>query len=329
MKTIAPLLLLIAAWGGPLVAQGAPRVLLIPLVGDSIFPEGIAGNQLTGELFVGSAGRGGIQRIADGRAEWFVPPGERGLRAVVGLATDESRHRLLAVSQTFLVNGQFNSDPRDLPEIIAFDTESHALIGRWEVPFDGAPHFLNDIAVDRSGTAYITDSFSPTIWRLTPGAGALERFVEHGAFQPQAGFNLNGIVVTPDGSALIASIPGRNAAFFRIDLATREVSRVAVTGSHAGGDGLVFVTANRMLAVLNGLTVIQFNTDFSSATAAALTGSWGNSLDFPTTAAVAGNRLWVVNSQLDHYVPFFGVDQPHREPFTVAGIDLKDLVAPN
>ncbi len=43
-------------------------------------------------------------------------------------------------------------------------------------------------------------------------------------------------------------------------------------------------------------------------------------LDVPTTAAVLHDRLWVVNSQLDHFVELLGNDDPPQLPFEIIGI---------
>ena len=61
--------------------------------------------------------------------------------------------------------------------VFAFGTDTGRLVRRFDT---GAGGFVNDLALDRSGNVYITDSFRPVVWRISaadvrPGAPAPAR----------------------------------------------------------------------------------------------------------------------------------------------------------
>jgi len=63
-----------------------------------------------------------------------------------------------------------------------------------------APILLNDLAFDKQGNLYITDSFEATIWRVPPGGGAPQVWYSSAAIDGP--FGPNGIRVHPDSDRL-------------------------------------------------------------------------------------------------------------------------------
>src|SRR5918995_3003661 len=182
---------------------GGGRVFPLPAGGG--FPEGVAYDAATGDFYVGSTIDGTIYRgnVETGTVEVFLPGGSG--RVAVGLALDEN-------GRLFVAGGETGA-------VAVYDTATGQLL--LEVANGLAPNtFLNDVAIAPDGIAYITDSFNPLLFRIAataipPGLGtpapapttdALESFVDFtttGFDLVQAGFNANGIVVTPDGRFLL------------------------------------------------------------------------------------------------------------------------------
>ncbi len=77
---------------------------------------------------------------------------------------------------------------------IDVDTEEQTTYGAPFFPFFSspfnhpAPYLINDLAFDKEGYLYVTDSFQATIWRVPPGGGAPEIWFHHpsidGVFGP-------------------------------------------------------------------------------------------------------------------------------------------------
>jgi sugar lactone lactonase YvrE len=67
---------------------------------------------------------------------------------------------------------------------------------------------INDIAFDRAGNAYITDSWQATIWKVAAGGGAPEVWFQTWRFNSSLlGFiGVNGIRLHPDGTRLFVSV---------------------------------------------------------------------------------------------------------------------------
>ena len=72
------------------------------------------------------------------------------------------------------------------------------------MPFD-APALPNDVAFDDAGNAYVTDSLQATIWRVPPGGGEAEIWFQDVRLAT-AFIGVNGIKVSPDGTALFISV---------------------------------------------------------------------------------------------------------------------------
>lgn len=181
----------------------------------------------------------------------------------------------------------------------------------WVVSPDGATlaalaaptgTFFNDVAVGMDGAAYFTDSNQPRIWRVAQGTGGqwqLELWLDASAQVPVVlpGFNLGGIVATPDGRWLLVS-QGTTGRLWRVDLATREMVPVDLGGaSIVNADGIVL--RGHTLWVIQNFTrqisELALAGDWSTARLVSTTQTPVNSTY--TTAKIAKGRLLVVDSQ--------------------------------
>jgi sugar lactone lactonase YvrE len=166
----------------------------------------------------------------------------------------------------------------------------------------GAGDFVNDVVVTEDA-AWFTDSFAAVLYRLplsedgTP-ATALETVPVTGDFTLGAGFNLNGIEATPDGSALI-SVQSNTGDLFRIDPATGRATLIDLGGdSLLAGDGLLF--AGRTLYVgrnTNVVDTVRFGSGFGSGRIA--TELTSPDFDVATTLGRKGSDLYVIQARFD------------------------------
>ena len=286
------------------------------LPGATVFPEGITYDSAARALYVGSTTDGAIYRadVRDTLAAVYLPGGADQRTDVRGVKVD-GRGRLFAAGGA-------------TGRAFVYDTRASGgarLVAALASTAAAGASFLNDVAVGPSGDAYFTDSREPVLYRVpaTPGAGGqlqLERWLPL-AGTPivyGTGFNLNGIVATSDGRYLL-TVQSNTGRLYRVTLADKAVREVAVTGATlTNGDGLV-LEGQTLYVVRNAnreVVKLTMSDDFAAGAAASVTTYPG--LLFPTTAARAGARLLLVNSQLDRRT----AGQPPALPFTVASVPL-------
>ena len=149
ITVVVPLALVLSAAS----VLAAPQTRQYVLPGSAVFPEGIAFEESTGDFFVSSTTDGTIFRadVADETAHEFLAGGGDGRTTAIGVAVDGS-------GRLFIAGGGTGT-------AWVYDSTSGDLLGRFTTPAGAT--FLNDIAIDRSGDAYVTDSLRPIIWRIT------------------------------------------------------------------------------------------------------------------------------------------------------------------
>jgi sugar lactone lactonase YvrE len=169
--------------------------------------------------------------------------------------------------------------------------------------------FLNDVAVGADGAAYFTDSNEARIWRVAPGAGGAWQatlWLDAGATIPVVlpGFNLGGIVATPDGRYLLVA-QGTTGRLWRIDVASKEITPVDLGGtSLVNADGIV-LRGHSLWVVQNftrQITELALDGHWASARLVGVTPT-SPQRTF-TTARIAKGRLLIVDSQFGFAPPF-------------------------
>jgi DNA-binding beta-propeller fold protein YncE len=289
---------------------------LYSLPTDAKYPEGIAADNNSGTFYVSSFSDGSILRgnVAEENVKHFLPGMKDGRTQAIGLKLDDDGRLYIA--------GGFTG------KVFIYDTASKKLVRSFDAQGAG---FLNDLAINQTGDVYITDSFVPTLWRIS--GGKLEPWLEHlddppvnsdPIPYPEGVFNLNGIVATPDGRYLL-TVQSFTGQLFRIDTRTQRVREIDLDGAPlTQGDGLV-LTDNTLYVIRNQgfITKISLGNNFKSGevvedniTVPSPTDEVDG--DFPTTGALVSGRLLVVNSQFDEGGPAGGAD-PER-PFTVSAM---------
>lgn len=271
-----------------------------------VLPEGIDVRP-DGTIYVTGNGTGDVYRghVTSDRMARFASGAEAGRSSAAGVHTDRSGRVFVAGIAALDVYGSDGG-------LIAHRPASAGPVGE---------PFLNDLVITRDAV-YVTDSTNPVIWRasLRDGEiGPLERWFDARPVvpgMPARYFFLNGIDATPDGDTLLVSSQGLEA-LIRVEVAGRDANLVDL-GSHSfGPDGFV-LRGNTVYAVLNyaaphgqGVYVARLNAGLSAGQVVERVIDPG--FDSPTTLALFDERVYVVNSQLDH--------APGTPPYTVTAID--------
>jgi sugar lactone lactonase YvrE len=126
------------------------------------------------------------------------------------------------------------------------------------------PNLLNDLAFDKAGNLYVTDSFQATIWRIPSGGGAPQVWFQNaildGAFGPN-GIRLDKegkkiyFTTTFDGNQIgkILTLPVKNTPV-ESDL---KVFYVFSNQPYAGPDGIAFGESGNLYVALAGYSAIS------------------------------------------------------------------------
>lgn len=279
MAILSAVLALAAAAG----AQAAPAEYVLP--GATTFPEGVAVRPGSDQFFVTSTTDGTVFRGSLGRerARVFLAPGRHGRVNAIGVKA--TRDRLI------VAGGVTNT-------VFVYSLPRGRLVRRFSTGKDG---LVNDIALAPNGDAYVTDSRRGIVFRIS--ARALKRrAAAKGALRPwvrlagsPTGTYTNGVVAAGRRHLLVVSTG--TGALVRVDVRTKRVRRVDLGGADLpGGDGMAL--AGRTLYVVNAASrVSQLTMSRDWLRARLVRQITSPRLRFPTTVAVAGRRLLVVNSQ--------------------------------
>jgi Cu-Zn family superoxide dismutase len=280
------------------VASATPRPSSYVLPGDAVFPEGIAYQPLTGRFFVSATGDGTIFRghLFDPTAEVFLPGGADGRTTAIGVHVD-LRGRL------YVAGGATG-------RIWVYSTRTKQLLGAFDT---GAGGFLNDVIVTLDGTAYVTDSLRPVLWRIPADLSRVEHWLDLPGYQP--GFNANGIDASLTGRWLVVA-QSNTGTLWRIDVPSKQVTAIDLGGEQVAADGIELVGRTLFAVARPDLIKVRMSLDLRRGDVVSRTTD--PTLRFPTTLAVTPGRLLVVNSQFDRRGPGLTPELP----FTVSSVPV-------
>ena len=186
----------------------------------------------------------------------------------------------------------------------------------------GQDHFANDIAVDFKGNAYVTDSFSPIIYKVTP-QGQVSVFYENNSLDaPAGGFGFNGIVFHPAGYLLVNH--STLGLLYKIPLggtAAPTATVVATSQSLAAADGMLLQDLNTLLVVSNAQGTVFRLASKDNWASTNVTGTFATGPNFPTTLTRRGADVYVLYAHLDEL--FSG--RPARTDFSINKVKFENV----
>jgi len=175
---------------------------------------GLALDAATGDLFIGSLReRKILRRSRTGAITDFVAEGRDGLLGVGSLAVDGPRRLLYASASGAPHARGLPKEEAGRSGLFAFDLATGHLARMSLLPQDGAVHALNNLAVDRSGNVYVSDSAAAGVYRWNAAAAKLERFAPADLLR-----STQGLALSADEKTLFVSDWTRG--LWSVDLAT-------------------------------------------------------------------------------------------------------------
>lgn len=289
-----------AAFSAPAAAADGGRPTSYQLLGDlggSKF-EGIGADVRRGTFYVSEVTGGEIHRGSAGAgatSEWLAGDGTDGRFTARGITVD-------AAGKVYIAGGPNGIGHADRPDLWVYSATGELLVA---LRAPGTNVFLNDVAIGPDGAAYFTNSNSPQVYRVAQGTQGWEATLwadATGTIATHPGFNLGGIVTSPDRSALVVG-QGTTGDLWRFDLRTAQVAPVETGGADlTGADGLV--RRGTTLTVVRNfqrmLATLQLSADGSSATLQSQQPT--DPTRVLTTAKVLRGRTLFVDSKFDETV---------------------------
>jgi hypothetical protein len=271
--------------------------------------EGIGVDRQQRTFYVSEVTGGEIHRGRVGRAatEEWKPEGADGRSTARGITTDRA-------GRVYIAGGP-NGIGTTRPDLWVY-SPGGTLLAALRV---GVPNaFLNDVAIGPDGAAYFTNSNAPQVFRVARERGRWRARVwadGSGRIAQEPGFNLGGIVVSPDRRALLVA-QGNVGRLWRFSLRNRRITEVDRGGANlVDADGLV-LRGHRLIVVRNfsrRLTTLRI---VRHGHAVRLLSDVATDPDRVfTTAKIARGRLLLVDSKFDETVaqpPYQVVARPLR-----------------
>jgi len=238
-----------------------------------------AGELFGGDIFRGDLQRGTVERLID------APDGQM----AVGLKVDDP-------SALLFVAGGFSGQG------YVYDAITGSAVATYQFATPGQS-IINDVVITQGG-AWFTDSLQPHLYFVpidpTGLPGDFSVLTLTGPAADTSGeFNLNGIAATPDGRTLIVA-HSTTEALYTVDPRTGASAAIA---SVSGPDGILYAAGRLWVAqpFQNQITRLRPSPDLTSAVVDEVITS--DLFHTPTTVAVHGSRLAVVNAKFDTGLP--------------------------
>jgi len=283
--------------GGEAAASGEPGAASMPdtirIREAGLHPEGIEWDGERGRFLVSSVTRGTVTSVMDdGSHQTFVE--DTSITSSIGVHIDGANDRLLVANSNLAATGDTSVTGR--AKLGAYDLASGERIYMADLGalVDGR-HFANDMTAGPDGSAYVTDSFSPVIYRVSPD-GEPSVFLRDERLGGE-GFGLNGIDYHADGYLVVAMAGDRT--FYRVPLDDPGSATEISVPEPISADGIVFRSPTELAVVgttfrgeepRTEILLLSSDDGWKSATVA---GRQAAPLQ-PTTAAVRDGEVYAV-----------------------------------
>jgi sugar lactone lactonase YvrE len=271
----------------------------------ALYPETIEYDRKRDKFLVSSFREGAVYEV-DRQGQASIVVKDERLCSVLGIAVDADRGRLWAVNSDFASSLKPSAaGPKQLAAVGIYDLSTGKALNYVDLaPLASGPHLLNGIALDSDGNAYVTDSFTPAIYKID-SHGTAAVFLSDAQFAGE-GINLNGLVVHPDGYLLV--IKKSDGVLFKVPLANpSRFTKVAVGDTFVGGDGLVLAGGTSLVVIANQVPGRASNAAFALSSDDGWVTAKVRSVQqlgdvYPTTAVLRDGKLYVIQSKLNELI---------------------------
>lgn len=265
------------------------------------YPNGIT-RASDGTLYVGSVTSGRILRISPNGSIATLFSGNKDIFSANSLRLDEKRNILWGASSDFLGTRNSRGEiTRRSHRIFALDSRSGKVLRVIIMPSGG---FGNDIAIAPDGGVYITDSSLPRVHYLAPGKTQLQTWAMDERFRGKQ-IGLAGIARRSDGVVIVGNFS--NGELFKITPQSpgkSKVEAIPLERKIENPDGMQFTSDGSLIftegAVQSGNGRLLRIDIAKAGTQPQPIEVLAENLISPVNLTIAGNQIWVTESQIRH-----------------------------
>lgn len=274
-------------------SPNAPFPNRIDFVAQRQYPEGIAYSAQLNRFVITSITQGKIGTVTlDGKYEDLLSAPE----LISGIGVKVAEGKIL------VCNGDQGVSVKSTPatafqtaELLVFDLNTRQLERRVDLDalLPGSRHFANDLAIDPQGNIYVTDSFSPVIYKVTR-SGQASILVNDARFSSTS-FGLNGIIYHPNG--YLIAVKTSDGKLFKIDLQNNNAISEVGGLTLMGGDGITLFNNDLYIVTGSGSQVSQVRSTDNWQTAQLVKNDTQGYFQATTNVAVNG-RIYSLNARI-------------------------------
>ncbi|MCR9142938.1 MAG: SMP-30/gluconolactonase/LRE family protein [bacterium] len=275
-----------------LVACGGPKALTVQSQG--LFPEGLEYDDGRDAFLITSLTQGQVHAVREGQTPELIVD-DQDLVSAIGLRIDRERDLLFVCSSDPGVSAKTApATQKQLAGLGVYDLNSgeKKKFIRLDALNDGA-QFCNDIALGPKGALYVTNSFSPVVYKVDADLKA-SVLAEEPALAAN-GFGLNGIVMAGKQLLVAHSVAG---SLHTVDPASGAMARVDLSDSIEHADGLVLLAPNRVAVAQNAINQVAVFESTDNWKTAKRVRVYDQGFSFPTTGVFANGKLFYLNGKL-------------------------------
>ena len=264
---------------------------------NELYPEGIAYSKKQDVYFVSSLHYGKIGKVTSkGVYTEFIT--DTALVSTIGIHANERANLLyVCVSDPGVAVNTSATTQMKLAKLIAYDltTGKRKFAADLGVLNPNGGNFANDVDFDLKGNCYVTNSASPIIYKISP-KGVPSIFATSENWKKD-GFNLNGIVVHPNGYLIVAQ--SNTGELYKVSIKNpKEITKIN-SDLILGADGIFLNGENELMVISNSTKqVFQLNSTNDFATVKVVKTA-PTEMTFPTTGIVVNKKYYVLNAKLD------------------------------
>jgi hypothetical protein len=286
----------------PLVVTfcGQPGPDVVSIRQTDLFPEGVQYSSRYQVWLVTSLRRGLVNQVKDDGTIKPLIRDDATLVSTIGLRVDQGRDRVLVANSDPGVGERTNPGTQrklaglGIYRLSTGEKIAYANLGALRPDYE---HFANDIALDGAGNAYVTDSYSPIVYKVTP-EGTASVLIENSRFIGE-GFGLNGIAFHRNNFLIVAKMD--EGILFKVPLSNPDnFSRIELDRTLPGADGIFWTITGDLVVIANEPTNAVFLVKSTDGwNSGRVAGEMQTGDVYATTGVVRGNANYVLYARLN------------------------------